>query len=273
MGKHIVNPSDIKTRAYKLLLYPDNPDHMRVLRLIKRHTEYSKVYIGIWHTLHDEAGNEILSGSGKKHAHLIVNHKNPVWWESFCNSIGIETRFCMPISVNMDKSGKFVKDGRSSLERGYCYLIHLNTPDKEQYSCDELWGSEEMKENAVKAVDAYLSRNISMSACVYMALDWIRSQNHYVSYTEFTEWLCGTPYFKCQSSPMVRAVLDEHNRKYMREAQRNAEQFRSSEAFEQMTGVPRFGIVGSSCRVYRFDEFQDIEELSGDDESNGGVIV
>lgn len=284
MGKHLVYPDQVKTRAYKLLLYPDNVQHMKVLRTLQRHSEYSQKYVGIWHTLHDDDGNEILQGHGKKHAHLLVNLENPVWWQSFAKNLGfvdgegsVDCRFCMPISVNIDQSGKFVKDGRSSLERGYCYLIHLNTPDKEQYSCTDLWGAESMIEDAQKAVDVYLSRNLSMSVCVYMALDWIRLQKAYVSFTQFTEWLCGTPYFKCQSSPLVRAVLDENNRHYMRLAQKQAESFRSREKFEQASGVPQFGVVPRStgivcgCNVYQLDEFEDIEDRP--DANDGGILI
>lgn len=218
MPKHYVLPSEIKTRAYKLLLYPDNKQHMQVLHTIQRNKELSQSYIGIWHTLYDSSGKEIISGSGKKHAHLLVYNKNPVWWGSFCKTVGfvhgdtVDCRFCMPINVNFDGFGRFVKDGRASLSRGFCYLIHLNTPDKEQYTLRDCFGSTEMIENAGKAIDEYLMRNISMRECVYMVYDWIMMQDSFISYEKFISWICTTPYFKAQSSPLIRTLIDERNR-------------------------------------------------------------
>lgn len=271
MGKHIVKPEEIKTRAYKLLLYPDNGQHMRILHTLQNHPVYKRFYVGIWHTLRDEkTGQEIMQGHGKKHAHIILNVENPIWWQSLCNNLGADFRFCMPISVNIDNSGKFVKDGRGSVDRGYIYLIHLNAPDKEQYSTSDLWGAEEMIENAMRACDAFLMRNMPMSQCVGMALDWIHSQPAYISWSAFSDWILKTPYFKAQSSPLVRAVLDEHNKSALRDRARSkvaSEQVAENEVLQKK-------VVNSECAIFNLNEFMDIDSLPDyryfDD---GGIMI
>lgn len=80
MGKNVIIPEKYRCRGYKLLLYPDNKQHMDVLKRLRRHAEYSKRYVGIWHVQYNQEGNPILKGEGKKHAHIIVNHENPVYW-------------------------------------------------------------------------------------------------------------------------------------------------------------------------------------------------
>lgn len=278
MGKNIIVPEKYRCRGYKLLLYPDNKQHMDVLKRLRRHSEYSKRYVGIWHIQHDQDGNVIEKGEGKKHAHIIVNHENPVYWRAFNSELGfssesdgqkvIDYRFCMPVSVNIDSTGQFVKNGRASVERGLVYLTHADSPDKEQYTCCDLWGAPDMIEQAMKATDAYLMRNLSMSECVFMICEWINDQKKYIHWNEFVLWLCGTPYFKGQSSPIVRQVFDEHNRKWLKIQSANADAFTRSEQFEQMTGTPRFGIVNSGCQVYRFEDFKPIDELQ-----DGGIMI
>lgn len=265
MGKHIVIPKEFKTRTYKLLLYPDNKQHIQVLKRIQRDTTYNQFYVGIWHIEHDEKNNVVMQGHGKKHCHLLLDLPNAVYWQALCKKLGfedeegnIDCRFCMPVSVSIEqKTGQFVKDRRGSLERGYIYLIHLNTPDKEQYNISDLWGAPEKLQNAYTAIQGYLSKNISMSACVYMALDWINKQSGLISYKDFTEWLCNSPYFKCQSSPLVRAVLDEHNRKYFRRVQ-----------LESKTQRQNITVSGSDCST--FDLF---DSFSYDDDFDGGFPI
>lgn len=274
MSRKYVKVEEIKTRAYKLLLYPDNMQHMRVLHTLKNHPVYSKYYVGIWHKLQDEKTNEeVMKGHGKKHTHIIVNLPNPVWWSSFCNNLGVQPRFCMPISVEIEeKTGKFYKDGRSSVDRGYVYLIHLNAPDKEEYTVNDLWGAQEMIENAISACDVYLMRNISMSRCVFMALDWIRSQESFISWSAFADWICKTPYFKAQSSPLVRAVLDEHNKSAIRSRAKSDYADKAAAVAASPEMHQKAGAAG--CVVFNLDEFIDSDELPDYRYfDNGGIMV
>ena len=262
MGKNVIEPDKYRCRGYKMLLYPDNKQHMAVLHRLMRHKEYCKRYVGIWHVQYDKDGHAIVKGEGKKHAHIIVNHLNPVYWRSFNTELGfvdmvdgkpvVDYRFCMPVSVNIDSHGKFVKNGRASVERGLVYLTHADSPDKEQYTYSALWGAQEMIEQTEKVTDAYMMRNISMSECVLMVCDWINDQQRYIRWNEFVMWLCGTPYFKAQSSPIVRQVFDEHNRKWYR-----------LEVEKQFS--PRSG-----CSVFNLDEFKSIDDLP--DVDDGGLL-
>ena len=67
-----------KTRAYKLLLFADNRDHMRVLNKLKR--LYASNYIGIWHTearLGTQTLDKILPGNriikDKHHMSMLLS--------------------------------------------------------------------------------------------------------------------------------------------------------------------------------------------------------
>ena len=207
-----------KTRAYKLLLFADNRDHMRVLNKLKR--LYASNYIGIWHIQYDEKGEEVIDDSGKKHAHVMLVFDNPVSWKNLVKRLGAEPRFCMPIVLKPSGSDEFVYK-KCSVDGGYCYLTHVNTPEKEQYTVDDLWGSSSLLEAARLAIVAYLARKSSLSACCVQAIRWIKMQHDIISYSEFTLWIAGTPYFKAGSSPLVRGALVEHNERIRDQLARN----------------------------------------------------
>ena len=100
-------PEEIKTRVFKLLLFADNPHHMRILHRVQR--LYADSYVGIWHTLHDDRGQELITGHGKKHAHVILNLDNPVYWRSICRKLGFvaaegepDYRFCWAMGYRLN---------------------------------------------------------------------------------------------------------------------------------------------------------------------------
>lgn len=262
MGKKYVDPKKERSRTYKLLLFCDNKQHMAALKRIQRDEEFKNSYVGIWHVKIDEEGQVITDGSGKKHCHVLLDLKNAFFWSSLCKKLGfvdekgeIDCRFCMPISCEIEKNtGKFIKTGRSNLERGYQYLVHINASDKEQYPLSALWGAEEKLQNAYTAIQNYLAKNISMSSCVFMALTWIEQQSGIISYKDLTTWLCNSPYFKCQSSPLVRAVLDEHNRKFYMKSKREKDDIRKDK-------IKVSGLEGSFVDLSDFYSFDEMFEV------------
>lgn len=252
-----------KSRAYKLLLFADNKEHMRVLNKLKR--VFASNYIGIWHIQRDDKGNEIIEESGKKHAHVMLVFTNPVSWKNLVKQLGSDPRFCMPIVLDPAGDDEFVYKKRN-IEGGYCYLTHVNTPEKEQYEVKDLWGSPSLVDAANAAIVAYLARKSSLSVCCVHAINWIKRQSSVISFAEFTLWLAGTPYFKAGSSPLVRGALNEHNdriRDQLAQAKR--------QAFEVTNDAPAaFGSVvaaaGFDVRKYwRHDTFEDFFDPLNDD--------
>lgn len=205
---------EIKTRVYKLLLYADNSQQMRVLRRIRR--LYPDNYIGIWHIQRDDKGHELIKGQGKKHAHVILNLDNPVYWRSLCRKIGLLTaegepdyRFCWALGYRYTDH---LEQRSETLKGAYVYLTHTNAPLKEQYDAARLFGAPDLIKDAAAAILAYQMRNMTMSQAVVMALQWIDAQEgKVVKMSAFGYWICSTPYFKAASSPVVRAAIQEHN--------------------------------------------------------------
>lgn len=254
-----------KSRAYKLLLFADNKDHMRVLNKLKR--LFSSNYIGIWHIQRDDNGNEIIEESGKKHAHLMLVFDNPVSWKNLVKRLNADPRFCMPIVLKPSGADEFVYK-KCTIDGGYCYLTHVNTPDKEQYSVEDLWGSPALIDAARIAIVAYLARKSSLSACCVQAIQWIKRQQNIISYAEFTLWLAGTPYFKAGSSPLVRGALLDHNERI-----RDQLALMKRREFEVTNDAPvTFGSVAAVAgfdvrKFWKHDTFEDFfDPLADDDE-------
>lgn len=264
MASKYVDFETYRGRGYKMLLYADNRDHMRVLHRLQRHKDYSRYYCGIWHIQYkdDDSAAEIVTGAGKKHAHIIVDLDNPVYWRSFVRNLGADPRFCMPICADIDNKGLFVVKAGSNVRRGLVYLTHVAYPEKEQYSVNQIFGAEEMREKASSAVDKYLSRNLSMSDCAFYICEWIDEQKDYISAIQYARWLTSTPYFKASQSAVVRAVLDEHNREVMRQRQKQKD-------LQSISLRKGWDVSGSVARSLCLDEFPGFDDLLTCDE---GVI-
>ena len=69
---------NVRTRGYKLLLYADNPQHMRVLSHIRRDPDLRQWFVGCWHIQRDDEGREIVKGAGKKH-YASDTPQSPPW--------------------------------------------------------------------------------------------------------------------------------------------------------------------------------------------------
>lgn len=198
-----VDTSEVRKRGYKLLLYADNKQHMRVLSRIRRSEELRKYYCGCWHVLRDQSGAEIVTGHDKKHCHIILDFPNARYWSSVCKQLDLSEQFCRPI-------GLYHKS--ESVERGYVYLCHANAPDKEQYPVSALWGASEKVAAASAAIVAYQMGRVSLAQSLGAIRDWIVSKRgRRITPTMFVDWVVKTPYVKGASNPWVRQMIDSHN--------------------------------------------------------------
>ena len=189
------DPTAKQSRNFKFLLYPDNPQHMQALDMIKM--MYPN-HIGILHNENPER---------KEHYHVAVALEKPKRLKTIAKEVGL-------LSDLGEPDCQFVRicDGR--LSRFLIYLTHLDQPDKEQYSPDRLFGSASMLADYGKAATKFLRNEFDMADCVLACLDWIKgNSDNIVTMTGFARWVCMTPYFKASSSPLVRACIEEHNQR------------------------------------------------------------
>lgn len=113
-----------KSRLWIMLLYPDNPDHQKIIEdLPKRFSN------AIW-SCHDSDLNE--DGKPlKEHIHVVLYFSNEVY----------KSRITNPFAWYFDIN-RFVKIAKDVKKRTR-YLLHLDDPDKYQYPMDYLEGNVE----------------------------------------------------------------------------------------------------------------------------------
>ena len=185
--------TDCMSRHFKLLLYPDNEQHVIAAAKLR---ELFPLHLGILHKGQD---------GGKDHWHfLLVSGDSPVRVGTICRKLGL-------LKDDLTPDTQFIRlvGGRTS---GFLiYLTHLSEPDKEQYSVQDLFGSPVLLAEYGKAASKYLRKEVDTQDCVLAVLDWLKWQEGVVRLSYFARWICGTPYFKCANSPLVRGLIQEHN--------------------------------------------------------------
>lgn len=118
-----------RSRNWFLLLYPDNPEHVKVLDKIPT---LDWEYVGC---LHDS--DKLDDGSAAKpHHHVLLKFKDAVWNTAIHEACGLELRF-------IQKSDNWKRSAR--------YLVHKDHPEKFQYEKNALYGS--MVEAAIAAIN------------------------------------------------------------------------------------------------------------------------
>lgn len=231
-----------KREHFKVLLFADNPEHMKVLKRIQRNEQTRCRYLGIWHTELDDDGAEIIKREGKKHCHVLLSFPNPRHWSAVVKLLGADRRFLRPVGVH--KSKDETQPGET-LARGYEYLVHANAPEKGLLSPGLLFGAEWMRQDALHAISERMGKNVSMSSAVLAVSNWLGAiGDTFITSRRFAEWLASTPYFKAQQSRLTYQMLDEHNARVKRlqaaeKARRQAE-LRERDWIEHIQPPPVF---------------------------------
>lgn len=249
--------------SYKLLLYAENRSHISVLRRVRR--IYPENHVGCWHVEHDQDGNEIVQGQGKKHCHVLLHFDNARGYGAVCRSLGfvdqsgdIDNRFCHPIGYKDD--GSRVK--WETFEKGLAYLTHATSSDKPQIPADKVFGARQLVIQAQIAAERERAASSSQSVCVWHIKEWIRKQPDIVTYAMLTDYLCDNPYFKGSSSRLVYGVLEEHNQR-IREAIARERGWTYADAagmdYGQQTDITRTAFQGFGH--LQDDDFSDFEEI------------
>lgn len=191
-----------RSRYFRLMLYPDNIKHALAIEKIK--DGYAEEYAGIVHRgFEDET---------KEHEHYVLEFVNPRKTESVCQVLGLtndlgepDDQFCR--AVLKKQNNPVLRQINSCL----VYLLHLNSPEKEQYTLSDVFGTPAMIERTRRAVLAFLGDGLPMNEAILGCLDYIQHTEGVLKVSTFTRWLCNSENFKARNSWLVRESLLEHN--------------------------------------------------------------
>lgn len=204
------NIDEIRSRAFKMMLYADNKQHMQAFKKIQRDSSFRDFFCAAWHVVQKD-GKEIVQGTDKKHLHLVFDFPNPRYWGALCRSLGVDSQFLQAMKYKMD--GTMEKNPkRYTVQGGYIYLLHLAEPDKEHYPLSALFGSPDKVADAKAAILDWQMRHITLSESLRAIREWVISQyGQIITPANFVQWVTGTPYVRTASNPWVRQLIDSHN--------------------------------------------------------------
>lgn len=229
--------SKVMSRQFKVLLYPDNELHVAAVAALR--AKYPE-HLGILHRGHEDT---------KDHWHFAVCvGDNPMRLGTFCRSLGL-------ITEELEPDTQFVRLIGGRLDRFLVYLTHLSEPDKEQYSASDLFGSSTLLSRYGQAATKWMKKEIDMSDAVLAVLDWCKYQEGVIHLTSFARWICGTPYFKASSSPLVRGIIQEHNQRIYDAARRDYIN-QMSDSVERMQAVLAYPECSDELPQFELDEFE-----------------
>lgn len=208
--KYQVANIDDRSCYFRLLLYPDNPVHADLLESIVHNNPSlfspSTVweYIGIQHFIIDDCGEIIVDGEGKRHYHIYLRFKFPMWTKSLCRRFGFFTPDGLP-------DDSFVRVIQGKFENALVYLTHLNSPDKEQYGTESLFGSPDMIRLYEKAALSYTTKKADKRDIFADCQKWIASQPGIISAHQMLTYLIKHQAFAIRNEPWLRSLWSEHN--------------------------------------------------------------
>ena len=217
LKKQVANIDD-RSCHVRLLLYADNEQHMNLLDRIQNDSSLFSSstqwgYIGIAHSSFDDDGVEILDGDGKKHYHVYLSFKYPMRIKSLCNRFGF-----------FDGSGSpddsFVRCINGNFENALVYLTHINSPDKEQYSFDDLFGTPDLLRQYSVAELNYQSKHIDKRSALAACMYWINSQRDIISSNDMLQYLLKSPYFSIRNEKWLWEIWNSHNSKIIADRQK-----------------------------------------------------
>lgn len=173
----------IKFRSAKmrLLLYPDDPEHVKALKIIEESYEYAYI-------LHEPEED-----TKKAHWHVVLRFKNAQWNTSIAKNLGISLNYIRNCN-NLDKALQ--------------YLIHYNDFDKKQYDISCVVGPlvDRLKISLNKK-----ERTEDEEAKII--IDYIDNQSEIISFTKFAKYCVDNGYWATfrRGQNIFRILINEHN--------------------------------------------------------------
>lgn len=206
-----------KFRFYRLVLYPDNKEHMLAFRKIKRDPNFNRFYVGIWHTVISEfSGRVEMVEDGKKHCHIYLVFPNARSYSKLLDDLGISMQFCRPIGYDLDKNKYNKKDTLYGKNGAFVYLLHYNKPMSQQYDITGVFGTPQLVLAVERELVKAQASDCPMSEAVLGCLRWISSGDNVdrvISSVRFMDWCCRSKYFKASTHWAVRDAIQSHNAK------------------------------------------------------------
>lgn len=119
-----------------------------------------------------------------------------------------------PIAKELGIHPNYVRQAKN-LDNSLLYLLHYNDIDKAQYNIDDVQGS--LKTKLQQIIN---STNKTEGEKVIELFEYIKNQDHYVTYTELATYCASNGYWSDlrRGSFIISKVLEEHNLKYQEEA-------------------------------------------------------
>lgn len=190
-----------RSRVMRLLLYPDNPAHKLAIMELQSNNYYA---VGILHNrdVYEEDSETHKAGELKKeHFHFVVKFSNARYVSGVAKSLEIEERFVIPWD---------------SFKTACEYLIHLNEPEKYQYSLDNLVGQ------AVPEVKKLLTINKPYELRLAEIFDYIEHKSGIITTADLVRFCIETDNVSALhgSGWIIRDLRDEHNAQYYRNVEK-----------------------------------------------------
>lgn len=212
-------PKKERSRNWFLLLYPDNPEHVKSLEKIP---EFDWEYVGV---LHDS--DKLDDGSpAKPHNHVLLKFKDAVWNTAIADSLNLDLRF-------IQKSDNWNRSAR--------YLVHKDHPEKFQYDKTALYGS--MVERAISAIQKSDPEEEAAKVAQLTALitDWVGI----IDYPVLIKAICEKKLYAefRRALGLFMRMVDNHNRDFF-----NAEYEKSARRFQTPKEYPDFADIASAQR-------------------------
>lgn len=175
-----------KSRRHCLLLYPDDPTHVRALDHIEHY--YRNCYI-----LHDKDVHADTGELKKPHYHVIVEYNNAKYNTAIAKELGITLNYIQEC-----------RNYTSALE----YLIHYNEETKYQYPLDDVKG--ELKAKLIKTLN---TDQRSEDDKVMDLIGWINNYSGHLSVTRFAQEAAERGMWDVfrRSAVIYIKIIDEHN--------------------------------------------------------------
>ena len=181
MAKEKKEVVKFRSAKMRLLLYPDDPSHVKALERIKE--DYDHAYI-----LH-EAEEE----TKKPHWHVVLRFRNAQWNTALAKNLGISENYIRN-SNNLDKALQ--------------YLIHFNDSDKKQYDISSVKGSlVDRLKTSINKVDRTEDEDASI------LIDYIVKSSKRITFSEFARYCVDNGYWATyrRGQNIFRLLIKEHN--------------------------------------------------------------
>lgn len=175
--------SSKRGRKFRILLYPDNLDHVSALTKILDFPQFAYV-------LHDKDVKEDGSPD-KPHWHVCVWFSNARFLDALAKELGIDNRF-VQLTTNATHDLR--------------YLIHADDPQKYQYDISDVQTS--MPLELQKALKDTVEENRVISI-----LDMIDDEKHVIRYSRFIREVCQKGLYSDfrRSWGIFSKCIEEHN--------------------------------------------------------------